>query len=197
DASAVETKTEGTSEGSQSPKWTVMIFMGAATIEGNAPLIDAAEADLAEMRSVGSGGALNIFVQVHEGVDVVPRRGHITRNMPVGIDTLELVPEDQQDLTDGRALEGFIRWALTTNDHDPNNPYHYSMLVLWGHAYDFAIGRELTSSGTIDPLDFAEISDVLERVQQGFGIPLHKLDILGFDACDLSTVEVACQLQPF
>ena len=31
-------------------KWTVMVFMGADTIARNAPLIDAAEADLAEMR---------------------------------------------------------------------------------------------------------------------------------------------------
>ena len=29
------------------PKWTVMVFMGAETIEGNEPLDDAAEADLA------------------------------------------------------------------------------------------------------------------------------------------------------
>ena len=29
------------------------------------------------------------------------------------------------------------------------------------------------------------------------GPDLPTLDILGFDACDLSTVEMACQLQPF
>jgi hypothetical protein len=54
-------------------KWTVMVFMGADSLAGNSPLIDAAEADLAEMELVGSGDALNIFVQVHRGKDVVPR----------------------------------------------------------------------------------------------------------------------------
>jgi hypothetical protein len=71
------------------------------------------------------------------------------------------------------------------------------MLVLWGHAYDFAIGREHTRGGTIDALDFAELSGVLENLQRRFGATGAKLDILGFDACDLATVEMAYQLQPF
>ena len=31
----------------------------------------------------------------------------------------------------------------------------------------------------------------------GYGAPQAKLDILAFDACDLATVEMACQLEPF
>lgn len=176
-------------------KWTVMVFMGAATLAGNVPLIEAAEADLAEMRFVGSGGALNIFVQVHRGKGVVTRRGRV-EGMPVGIDALEGVPGEQGD-PGPLALLSFIKWALTAAHHNPNDPSHCSLLVLWGHAYDFAIGRAHTSRGTIDALDFAELSRVLERLQSEFGSPGAKLDILGFDACDLATVEMACQLQPF
>lgn len=167
-------------------KWTVMVFMGAATIAGNVPLIDAADADIAEMESVGSGGRLNIFVQVH-GKTAIPQRSHI------GIQPMRDVPRGQDDPTHGRALESFIRWALTKSRH--RIPNDYSMLVLWGHAYDFAFGRERTRSGTIDALDFAELSKLLERLQQRFGPA--KLDVLGFDACDLATVEMACQLEPF
>ena len=50
--------------------------------------------------------------------------------------------------------------------------------------------------GTIDALDFAELSKVLKSLQQDSGRSA-KLDILGFDACDLATVEMACQLEPF
>ena len=181
-------------------KWTVMVFMGADTIEGNAPLISAAEADLTEMRFVGSGKALNIFVQVHRGKDVVPKRGRITRDMPAGIDALEDVPENQTSPAHGHALESFILDTLETLiklGHDPRDPHHHFMLVLWGHAYDFAIGRTHTTGGTIDALDFAELSRVLERLQTRYGATGKKLDILGFDACDLSTVEMACQLEPF
>ena len=53
-------------------KWTVMVFMGAATIDGEEDLLDAAEDDLLEMASVGPGQCgstakmeLNIFVQVY------------------------------------------------------------------------------------------------------------------------------------
>ena len=152
---------------SQGSKWTVMVFMGAATIAGNSPLIDAAEADLEEMRFVGSGGQLNVFVQVHQGGDVVPRRGRITDSMATGINGLEPVPEDQRDARRGLALHDFIRWALTTAKHNPQNQEHYSLLVLWGHAYDFAIGRAQTTDGMIDALDFAELSRVLERLQIG------------------------------
>jgi hypothetical protein len=178
-------------------KWTVMVFMGAATIAGNEPLLAAAEADLKEMQFVGSGETLNVFVQVHRGAGVPPRRGQICEGMPAGIDELPLVPEDQQDPARGMALLNFIRSALGAAEHDPTNPRHHSLLVLWGHAYDFAIGRTPTTAGTVDALDFAELSRVLERLQFEFGAPGAKLDILGFDACDLATVEMACQLEPY
>jgi Clostripain family len=181
----------------QRAKWTVMVFMGAATIAGNEPLIDAAEADLAEMQFVGSGGALNIFVQVHRGSDVVPRRGRITNRMPARIDALAAVPEAEADPVRGQALESFIGWSLAKSGYKSSDLNHYTMLVLWGHAYDFAIGRALTSDGTIDALDFAELSRVLERLQARYASAGRKLDILGFDACDLATVEMACQLAPF
>ena len=178
-------------------KWTVMVFMGADTIAGNASLIDAAEADLAEMRSVGSGCKLNIFVQVHRGQNKDPRRGQITSGMLPGIEALEPVSPDEADPARGHALESFILDALTKADYRAGAQNHHVMLVLWGHAYDFAIGREHTRGGTIDALDFAELSRVLENLQRRFGATGAKLDILGFDACDLATVEMAYQLQPF
>jgi hypothetical protein len=118
--------------------------------------------------------------------------------MPKGIDSLDIVPPGEQETARGMAVESFIQSALFAAGHDPGNPNHHSMLVLWGHAYDFAIDRQKTHEGTIDALDFAELSGVLERLQGRFGAASGaKLDILGFDACDLSTVEMACQLQPF
>ena len=171
-------------------QWTVMVFMGADTIEGNAPLVDAADADLAEMAAAGSGGQLKIFAQVH-GKTPAPQRSYI------GVSPMTDVPVDQRDPADGHALENFIKWALAAARHNPENRQHYSMLVLWGHAYDFAFGRQRLRSGAIDALDFAELSDVLKRLQDQFGSGSAKLDILGFDACDLATVEIACQFQRF
>ena len=71
------------------------------------------------------------------------------------------------------------------------------MLVLWGHAYDFAIGRRATGDGTIDALDFVELSAALQPLREKLEVSGGKLDILACDACDLSTVEMACQIEPF
>src|SRR5262249_9118985 len=106
------------------------------------------------------------------------------------------VPEDQRDEHHGRALGQFIATSLEEAGHNPNKKDDYAMLVLWGHAYDFAFGRERTKDGLIDALDFAELSDVLEKLQERFA-PGKKLDILAFDACDLATIEMACQLCPY
>jgi hypothetical protein len=65
------------------------------------------------------------------------------------------------------------------------------MLVLWGHSYDFAIGRAVTRSG-VDALDFSELAGILKGFHEETGITL---DIVGFDACDVSSVEMACQLR--
>ena len=173
--------------------WTVMVFMGADTIAGNAPLFDAALADITEMGAVGSGRYLNIFVEVH-GLGV-PRRMQILEGATG--ESLMNDPKNEfpgaSDTSDGRALENFIGDSLEKAGH---RPVDHSMLVLWGHAYDFALGRERKREGTIDALDFAELSDVLKRLQKRFGAG-SKVDILGFDACDLATVEMACQLEPF
>ena len=90
-----------------SRRWTVMVFMGVNTEEGNAPLVEAARADLAEMAKgvaagsgPGPGARLNVFAQVHgEGE---PWRYHI------GHDNGRPVPKNQQDVGDGQALMHFI-----------------------------------------------------------------------------------------
>jgi hypothetical protein len=175
-----------------------MVFMGAEA-DGNAPMVEAAEADLKEMRAVGSGPNLNIFAQVH--ANGTAHRHHIGVDRPGGRE----VPPDERDVTNGRALVEFIRDSLTRPGYE-HRLNDYSMLVLWGHAYNFAIGHKKTGP-TNDALDFIELSEVLKSFQvemkryyeaRGFpmaGIP--KLDIIAFDACDVATIELACELEQY
>ena len=172
-------------------KWTVMVFMGAATFEGNEPMLEAADSDIHEIESVGSGEGLEIFIQEH-GRSPEPRRCHVSRGQ------FHTVPAEQADPAGGNALEEFIFWALKEARHDPDpRKKHHSLLVLWGHSYDFAFGRERMRSGDIEALDFAELSDVLNRIRNRLNMPDAKLDVIGFDTCDLATVEIAFQMQPF
>jgi len=180
-------------------KWTVMVFMGASTFEGNVSLDAAADADIKEMEAVSSiDGRLNIFVERHDDQGV--RRYHIGK--PKGAFNGTRTPSG---IADGRALEQFVVDSLQTADHQRN--YDYSMLVLWGHAYKFLFGRSRMRDGTVDALDWADLSDSLRNVQDQLwewyesreptgSEERPTLDIIGFDACELSSVEMACQLQP-
>ena len=104
------------------------------------------------------------------------------------------------DNNSGQALIGFIVWALGLAKHQLSD---YSLLVLWGHAYRFGFSPAATKSG-IDAMDFEELSRVLATAQEMFQAAgsstttKPKLDIVGFDACGISsTVEMAIQLHDY
>ena len=184
------------------PKWTVMVFMAAEPDPGRKDLSQEAADDIKEMQSVGSGDSLNIFLQLHS--KGTAQRRHVQKE---GKDERPLdVAESERDATNGNALIAFIRWALKEAQHGPGD---YSMLVLWGHAYQFAFGHAVTGSG-IDGIDFGELADVFRKFQAelfaeyqdqfataGRVPEMPKLNIVGFDACDVATLEVCYQVQPF
>lgn len=185
-------------------RWTVMVFMGVDTVDGDHPMHDAAVADLMEMAAVGSGDGLQIHVQVH--ADKKVRRGKLTTDMVDALkakrlDAIREVPAAAPHPRRDGELETFITETLKAVD-DPADPQHYSMLVLWGHAYDFAIGHSPGAFGDVEVLDFVELGHVLgdiqARVARTYGMPSPpKFDIVAFDACDVATVELACELAPF
>jgi hypothetical protein len=178
-------------------KWTVMIFMGADNFRGNEPLDHAVESDLKEIGSIGGAPTLDVFVEVHHVAKETVRH----RFAPDGSHQHEPVPSVEGEL----ALIKFIKDAIEASGHRRQD---HSMLVLWGHAYDFAFARARTRSGIVDSIDFVGLSEMLRKLQdqlkevyrQRYGDPHEErptLDIIGFDACDIATVEMACQLQPF
>jgi hypothetical protein len=183
-------------------KWTVMVFMGADTIRGNQPLDDAAEADLDEIRFVGGAETLDVFVQIHHSV-AATQRYHFgfDRVGKKQIETKREMPGEGSD-------QHLIRFVTESLGESKHRPADHSILVLWGHAYDFAFGRRMTRGGVVDAIDFVELSGMLQRLQDTMKTQYAQLsnevsegrptlDIIGFDACDVATVELACQLQPF
>src|SRR5262245_32270086 len=173
------------------PKWTVMVFMGADNFKGNEPLHKPSQDDLDEISSVGGGGTLEIFVEVH----------HVskpTRWLHFGVDGKR--EEKEVPGSPGEpALIKFIDESITKSNPGEDD---YSMLVLWGHAYDFAFGRARTRGGAVDSIDFIELSQMLQQLQDKIKQLMGSkerptLDIVGFDVCDIATVEMACQLEPF
>lgn len=173
-----------------------MVFMGADGAEGNQPLLKEAQRNIQQLARVGSSATLNILIQLHYDARAVRYRVTTDRLEEWEVDDSEANP------TDGTALTKFIDWATDKVDHTPRDR---SILILWGHAYRFGIGHRVTASG-LDSLDFAELARVLKCFQQStretikkkYGVDvMPKLDVVGFDACDLATVEMAVQLHPF
>ncbi len=178
-------------------KWTLMVFMGADSVRGNEPLGRVAEENIKEIRSIGGGTRLEVFVEVHH-VAKPTRRLHFASD---GTETETEISGSTGEL----ALLKFIRESIEQSHH---RRIDNSMLVLWGHAYDFAFARARTRSGIVDSIDFVGLSEMLVKLQDqlkemykreyGEVDPARPtLDIIGFDACDIATVEMACQLQPF
>jgi hypothetical protein len=172
-----------------------MVFMGADNLPEEADLSSEARADIEEMRQVGTRPWLDIFVQLH-GKGFVQRQ-HIGKGQPLDVN------EAEADATNGKALTSFMDWALRTAQH---RRIDHSILVLWGHAYRFGIGHRPTNNGRSDALDFAELASVLKGFQakqleqhrkeyRAGELPM--LDIVGFDACDLATIEMTLQLHEF
>ncbi len=161
-----------------------MVFMGTAHPTGGTSLDAEARDDIREMEKIGSGEGLNIFVQLHGKGPA--QRHHIGKGKPIE------VPQEEQDQTDGRVLSDFIDWALTKADH---NRHDYSMLVLWGHAFRFAVSHTLAPTRT-EALDFGELANVLWRAKLNPRLD-GKHSIIGFDACEVATIEVANRLRNY
>ena len=64
------------------PRWTVMIFMGADSIQGNQPLDEAVVNDLQEIEYAVCGPGLDVFVEVVTGERPDRRLSLTTRPVP-------------------------------------------------------------------------------------------------------------------
>jgi len=117
-----------------------MVFMGTETIAGTEPLHDAAAADLAEMKEVGSG----VRSTSSSRFTVTMRRGAANVQKEKEREDWEPVPPPLPNRRPGQALGISFPWSLTTVRPRPQD---HTMLVLWGHAYEFAMGHALTRGG--------------------------------------------------
>ncbi len=166
----------------EEPKWTVMVFMETGALPGQEPLDDEADEDIEEMVAALAAERKEHFLDI-----IYQRHG------PKGTARQYLGPRGgpPEDVTDSwaessaEALQHFIRWAREQAGHRRQD---HAMLVLWGHAHRFAIGARPVPGG-VEALAFAELSTLLAPAKVG------SLDVIAFDACDASTIEMAVQLQ--
>ncbi len=179
-------------------KWTVMVYLA-----GDNNLDSAGAGDLAEMKSVGSTRDISIVAQFdRSGSKRVTNRYFLQKGTRLDEDVVTALGETNTG--DPAVLRDFVKWAVT------EHPAQRYMLVIWNHGSgwdDSNLYEGDYFSGATPPvvrkaiafddqakdfLDNIELKRVLAEIRRTLG---RKIDILGFDACLMSMVEVAYQIR--
>lgn len=214
-------------------KWTIMVYMA-----GNNTLSEAADEDLAEMRTVGSTADVQVVVFVAQS-----RLSGTARRFKVEKDGRGEQVETLNNVDSGapQTVVDFIRWGLN------KAPAEKYAIILWNHGGGWApsdfsqlyaevrkargeaadvalVKREMNvraaqpiaraffsttvkevmgspterqraiccDDGSGHSLDTIELGRVLKLAKTAIG---HKIDLLGMDACLMSTLEVAYEVR--
>ncbi|MGX5695515.1 clostripain-related cysteine peptidase [Agromyces soli] len=164
--------------------WTFMVYM-----IGDTDLEPYALDDIAEMASVGSTDEVNIVALVDRSPDYTADPAvdlddwEDTVAVQVQQDHLEIVDEPGElNMGDPATLADFVA------DTSAQFPAEHYGLVLWDHGAGWpGMGPDETDG--LDVLDLAEMDEGLADGLDRAGI--ERLDLIGFDACLMSTYEVA------
>jgi len=168
--------------------WTFMVYLDA---DNN--LESYAIKNFMQMSEVGSSANVKIIVQFDRigGYDssygdwTNCSRFYVTQGSTP--DSTPLTPAiGEVNMGDPATLVDFVTWANT------NYPSDHMVLILWDHGADWSgVCYDDSSS---DVLELTEISSALSTICANIGRPL---DIVGFDACAMGSVEVGYQIREY
>ena len=170
--------------------WTFMVYL-----DGDNDLEDVAILDFLEMAAVGSTTNVKIVVQFDRSPSYDDTYGNWTTCKRFLI-TSGMTPDASNAVSDigevnmgnDSVLADFIEWAVTTY-----NTTNYA-LVLWDHGASWR-GIAWDYSSLNDYLTMSELVSALSLAQaMNSGLIL---DVLGFDACSMASIEVAYQVMPY
>jgi hypothetical protein len=176
--------------GSSTPaEWTVLVYMVADN-----DLEQFAVPNLQQMAAVGSSEKLNIVAEVdrslkHDATAI----GNIsasptTKRLLVHTNSFEQL-EDLGNIDSAKpaALADFIQWGMK------KFPAKNYALVLWDH------GGGWTGFGLDEPAqDIMSLSGITQALHDGLAAAgVARLQLLGFDACLMSTLEVMESIKPY
>lgn len=190
---SVLTITSCGSGGSDSPappagkaKWTIMVYL-----DGDNDLDAYAQTDLKEMMAVGSDSNVTILAQ-QDGYGTKTVRYKVNKG---ALSTLAELGE--ADMSSSAVLRDFIAYGVK------NHPADHYALVLWDHG----TGWKASKAGTLTKAllndwdnngvrsDAAANYYVAKGIRDAATQTGVTLDIIGVDACDMSTLEAAYEFR--
>lgn len=174
--------------------WTILVYM-----DGDNDLAASALSDLHEMEAAGGSQTVNVLVQLDrpngEGALRYKLAGD-SDGVGVGDETAVSTPPladlGEVNMGDPQTLADFITWGLTTY------PANRTALILWDHGAGWqgvAFDDDSADYGLPDNLSLPDLSGALAAAQAQTNRPL--LDIIAFDACLMSQLDVLAAIRPF
>jgi hypothetical protein len=162
-----------------SKQWNLLFYMSIG--KGLEKELDG---DLEALQNVGSGKDVNVVVQCREPKTRKPANRYQLWNG--SRERYSSVSASRANLGDPQTLVRFVKWA------DDRFPADKTFLIMWGHGYGVhsIFGYELDEEW----LEIPELAQALQQLERERG---KKLEVLGFDACNMQTVEVAYQLRNY
>ncbi len=176
--------------GGSQRQWTYMVYMGA---DNN--LSDAGLADINEMETVGSTGAVAVVVQAEfssqysSGVPTDTRRIYVQKDNNANSVNLTGTSIGNVNMADPAQLTAFINWAKT------NYPAQHYALVIWDHGAGWKAGKLVSPlKGAVQDAtsgSFMSLPDLAKGVRDS-GV---HFDVINFDACLMAMYEVAYEFK--
>ena len=174
------TPVEGLDDSPKRKAWTVMVYITGTNLESEQ---SSASNDIAEMNAAGvdfeqanvlymTGGSRGWSLEIPNN-----------RNVVWSLETLDYVAGSRANsMGDPATLASFVNFA------DTYYPADHTMLVLWDHGGGPIVGYGMDELAGGDGLTIIEMAQAMEATPYHGG---KKLDIVGFDACLMGSIEVA------
>jgi hypothetical protein len=184
-ASAASGGTGSTTAASSGSEWRILVF-----INGDNNLESAAVDDVNEMEAARYGSVLSVGVQIDRiaGYDssngnwTDTRRGVIAPDGNATIMSSTLTTIGEIDMGSGQALTDFLNWGAS------NLPGSRTALIVWNHGAGALGGVSYDDSQNHSYLGNREIVQAIAASSLG------RVDLLGFDACLMASVELASEV---
>lgn len=184
-------------------RWLFMVYM-----DGDNDLESYVFKDLNELERTGSGNGVEVIVQADRIEGYSDKDGDWTgtrryRILPDDTNTvISPVVEDmgELDMGDPQTLADFTAWATE------NYPAENRVLILWDHGDGWLLQAQNTAEGAPPPAIASDdtsgsmLSIAEGELAQGLQADVEangRYDVIGFDACNMASWEVAHAMQPY
>ncbi|MHB8875402.1 MAG: clostripain-related cysteine peptidase, partial [Myxococcaceae bacterium] len=180
----------GTGHGNPGRSWTFLVYM-----VGDNNLEPFALADLAEMAQPGSTDAVHLVAQLDRAAgysaDSLGNLPDFTSTKRILVEQgsfTELSDLGELNMGDPRSLQDFIEWGIKAY------PADRTALIFWDHGGSWpGFGGDESHAG-----DVLSIPELKQAIQAGMSTTGQtQFALIGYDACLMSTVEVALAMRPF